>query len=254
MASKDKPQEYHIDLSRPTGFWGWAYSIWPRVANSLWKALWFWDVRGVENLPKEGGVLIIANHPSFIDPPSLVAMVNFFVDRNLSIMAHSGLFKVPIVAFFCRKYKAYPVNRKNPGRGPYVTLSNILKDGGMAGVFPEGSRSETELMGEWKAGALRAALAQKATILPVSNITASQIWPRTQRFPRIFRKLVIVVHKPIPYDEYIKDMPEGMRPKDYQETLAAKIRDQINQPIIDELNLKDAEIASDSKNISDAPA
>ncbi|MEE9311554.1 MAG: lysophospholipid acyltransferase family protein [Planctomycetota bacterium] len=240
MASKTaKPNEFRVDLSRPTGFRGWVYEIWPKLANGMAKALWFWEVRGSEHIPRDGAMMLIANHPSFLDPPSMVAMVNHYGYRDLSIMAHVGLFKIPIVSFFCRNYKAYPVNRKNPGRGPYVTLTNILKDGGMAGVFPEGSRSKTELMGEWKAGALRAAIAQKATIMPVSNITASRIWPRTKRFPRIFKKLIIQIHKPIPYEEYMKNKPEDVRPKDYQETVAENIREQINQPIREELGLKD---------------
>ncbi|MHC4839730.1 MAG: lysophospholipid acyltransferase family protein [Planctomycetota bacterium] len=239
--SSDQAKQHRIDLTPSTGIKRWLNWIAPALANGIWKALWFWEIRGIENFPKEGPVLLIANHPSYLDPPSLVGLVNYKFKRHLSIMAHQGLFRVPIVAFFCRTYKAFPVNRKKPGRAPYQMLSNALKDGGAVGVFPEGSRSTGKLMGDWKPGALRAAFAQKATILPVSNITSGGIWPRTKRFPRIFKKLILEIHEPIPYEDYIKDMPEDMRPKEYQEILAARLRERINKPIRKEFGIDDTQ-------------
>lgn len=227
---------YKLSLEKPTGVRGWIYRTAVNFAAGVGRVLLFWKPEGMENIPREGGTLVVANHPSFLEPPSVVCIMIYFGGRDVSIMAWHKLFHIPIVRFFTKTYKAYPVNRDRPGRGPYVTLMNILKQGGAAGVFPEGSRSEQRLMGPWKPGALRAAFATKATILPVSFVTVGEFWLRGQWRPRFFRKHHIKVHKPLTYDEYIAEKPNGMREKEYQEILAGRIRGIINEPIIKRIN------------------
>jgi 1-acyl-sn-glycerol-3-phosphate acyltransferase len=224
-----------VDQTRPTGWRGWVYRTAVHFAAAVGRLLLFWKVEGTENIPREGGTLIVANHPSYLEPPSLVCIMIYFADRDVSIMAWHKLFHIPVVSFFTKTYKAYPVNRENPGRGPYQTLLHILKDGGAAGVFPEGSRSEGRLMGGWKPGALRAAFATKATILPITFVTAGEFWPRTSWRPRFFRKHHIKIHKPQTYAEYTSDMPEGVNAKDWQETVSERIRNIINAPIIERM-------------------
>ncbi len=222
-----------VDQSRPTGWRGWVYRTQVHFAVALARTFLFWRIRGAENIPRQGPLLVVANHPSYLDPPTLVALMIYHADRDVSIMAWDKLFKVPLVSFFTRTYKAYPVNRDNPGRGPYVTLVKILQKGGAAGVFPEGSRSHGRLMGTWKPGALRAAFATRATIQPITFVTVGEFWPRASLVPRFFRQHEIVVHPPITAGEYIADMPEGAREKDQQEKLAARIREIINAPILE---------------------
>lgn len=222
---------YTPSLERAKGWRGWIYYRAVNFAAGLARVLFFWKPEGVENIPKEGGTLVVANHPSYLEPPSLVCIMIYFANRDVSIMAWHKLFKMSVVSFFAKTYKAYPVNRERPGRGPYVTLMNILKQGGAAGVFPEGSRSEGRLMGAWKPGALRAAFATKATILPVSFVTVGEFWARGSWRPRLFRKHHIKVHMPMTFDEYMSDKPDGMRVKDYQEQVADRIRKIINEPI-----------------------
>jgi len=226
-------ESYRIDQSPPKGLRGWIYRTAVNMSAGFARCCLFWKPEGIENIPPTGPVLVIANHPTYLDPPTLVCLMIYFGNRDVSIMAWNKLFDLPIVGFFTRTYKAYPVNRENPGRGPYQTLLRILQDGGAAGVFPEGSRSTGELMGEWKPGALRAAFATKATILPVTFVTVGEFWPRSRWRPTFFRKHRFIVHKPVPYEDYAADMPEGSRAKDYQEAVAERIRDTINEPMLE---------------------
>lgn len=231
-----------VDQTRPTGWRGWIYRTAVNLAAAMGRVLFLWKVEGTDNIPREGGTLIVANHPSFLEPPSLVCIMIYFANRDISIMAWHKLFKIPVVSFFTKVYKAYPVNRENPGRGPYLTLVHILKNGGAAGVFPEGSRSEQRLMGKWKPGALRAAFTAKATILPITFVTAGEFWPRGQWRPKFFRKHHIKIHEPMTYEQYMADKPAEVRDKDYQEQLADRIRDVINQPIIERMEQHEEEV------------
>jgi len=240
-----------VEQTRPTGWRGWIYRSAVNLAAAMGRILFLWKVEGTENIPREGGTLVVANHPSFLEPPSLVCVMIYFAERDISIMAWHKLFKIPVVRFFTKVYKAYPVNRENPGRGPYQTLVHIMKNGGAAGVFPEGSRSAGRLMGPWKPGALRAAFTAKATILPITFVTAGEFWPRGQWRPKFFRKHHIRIHEPLTYEQYMAEKPTDMRDKDYQEAVAERIRAVINQPIIERIRERDdevheAEIAGDA--------
>ncbi|MBZ0136286.1 MAG: 1-acyl-sn-glycerol-3-phosphate acyltransferase [Planctomycetes bacterium] len=230
-----REQHVLVDQTRPTGWRGWIYRTAVNLAAAMGRVLFLWNVEGTDNIPREGGTLIVANHPSFLEPPSLVCIMIYFADRDISIMAWHKLFRIPVVRFFTKVYKAYPVNRENPGRGPYQTLVHILKNGGAAGVFPEGSRSEGRLMGPWKPGALRAAFTAKATILPITFVTAGEFWPRSSWRPRFFRKHHIKVHEALTHEQYMAQKPADVRDKDYQEQLAEHIRTIVNQPILDRL-------------------
>jgi 1-acyl-sn-glycerol-3-phosphate acyltransferase len=237
-----------VDQTRPTGWRGWVYRTAVHLAAAIGRVLLFWRVEGTENIPREGGTLVVANHPSFLEPPSLVCIMIYAANRDVSIMAWHKLFNIPVVSFFTKTYKAYPVNRENPGRGPYHTLLTILKGGGAAGVFPEGSRSEQRLMGPWKPGALRAAFATKATILPITFVTAGEFWKRGTWRPRFFRKHHIVIHKPLTYAEYTAAMPPGTHTKDWQEQVSEQIRETINAPILARLAEGAASIEEHMRN------
>jgi len=222
-----------VQQKPPTGWRGWVYHTAVDLALAIGRVLLHFRAFGTENFPATGPVLVLANHPSYLDPPTLVAISIYYAKRDLSIMAWDKLFRIPLVAFFTRTYKAYPVDRDNPGRGPYVTLLDILKKGGVAGVFPEGSRSAQRTMGPWKPGALRAAFATQATILPITLVTAGKFWPKGTWRPQWFRSHQVVVHKAIPYSEYAAGVADGPAGRQAQEALAVRLQQIINQPVLD---------------------
>jgi 1-acyl-sn-glycerol-3-phosphate acyltransferase len=230
IAGVARSEHILVDQTRPFGWRGWVYTTAVNFALALGRCLLHVKVEGAQHIPRTGPVLVVANHPSYLDPPTLVALTIYYARRDLSIMAWDKLFEMPFVRFFTRTYKAYPVDRANPGRRPYLTLLHILRQGGMAGVFPEGSRSRQRLMGPWKPGALRAAFATRATLLPITFVTAGEFWPRDRMAPRLFRQHHIVIHPPLPYDEYGTDR-DG-RDRAYQEELANRLREIINAPLL----------------------
>jgi 1-acyl-sn-glycerol-3-phosphate acyltransferase len=227
------PRSEHVLVEQkpPKGLRGWIYRTAVNLAMGIGRLFLFFECTGQENFPRTGPVLVVANHPSYLDPPTLVAISIYYAKRDLSIMAWDKLFRIPVVSFFTRTYKAYPVDRDNPGRGPYVTLVDILKKGGVAGVFPEGSRSAQRLMGPWKPGALRAAFGTEATILPITLVTTGEFWPKKNWRPQWFRRHRVVVHKPIPFSEYSAGIADGPSGRQAQEALAVRIQQAINAPI-----------------------
>ncbi|NUQ34876.1 MAG: 1-acyl-sn-glycerol-3-phosphate acyltransferase [Planctomycetaceae bacterium] len=191
-------------------------------------------VVGLDNVPRKGPVLLISNHPSFLEPILFVAMAHMHLGRNAAFMAWDKLFGIPGVGAVVKSFGAFPVDLNNPGRKPYETLLRVLRAGGMAGVFPEGGRSTTALMGEWKPGALRAALSTDPVIVPVTVIGAQKAWPLDAIFPRFFRRITLHIHP----GRRIEDMGEGQVPmgsaKDWLKIVEEQVRREINQPLIDD--------------------
>ena len=114
------------------------YSFAKSVVYSVFKPLYRMEVVGAEDFPKEGGVLLCANHIHNFDP--LVVGIN--APRPVHYMAKEEIFKVPVLGTIVRKCNAFPVKRGKGDRESLRTGMKILKDGHVFGLFPEGTRSK----------------------------------------------------------------------------------------------------------------
>lgn len=94
------------------------------------------EVIGAENVPLKGGVIIAANHVSYMDPP----VIGVSLKRRPVYMAREGLFKIPILGFFVKMF-AIPVTRGKAQPSTIKEAIRRLKSGELIVIFPEGSRS-----------------------------------------------------------------------------------------------------------------
>ncbi len=95
-------------------------------------------VRGGENIPERGPILLAVNHRGYMDPPYL-AMVT---KRQLHLMAKQPLFMIPVFGPYIRAMGAFPVKRGAADRGAIRQAIDELKAGHVLGIFPEGTRAE----------------------------------------------------------------------------------------------------------------
>ena len=93
--------------------WWWRLSQWAtRLGGSL-----FWDLRvsGLENIPREGGCLLAANHQSYLDPPFVASVL----PREMHFMARRSLFRNPVFRALIVRYNAFAIERDRAHRkGP----------------------------------------------------------------------------------------------------------------------------------------
>lgn len=106
-----------------------------RVFTTLWFDL---HVRGVENVPRKGGVLIVANHQSLLDP----ILVGVRLPRPTSYLAKSELFENKHFSWLIRSLYAFPVRQGEGDVGAVREAIRRLQDGNALVLFPEGSRTE----------------------------------------------------------------------------------------------------------------
>ena len=121
---------------------------------------------GMEHIPREGGVIIAANHRSFLDP----FVIGTLVRRPVYFVAKSELFTRPLPAWFLSSLGAFPVDRGQGDRDAMETARRILERGDCVVIFPEGTRTRPGGLGAPKRGVGRLALETGVPVIPVALI------------------------------------------------------------------------------------
>ncbi len=123
-------------------------------------------VRGLDNIPSDQPVLYIGNHNSIFD---CICMFPYFPGR-FGYIAKDNLKKVPLLSTWLLRANTLYLNREDPREGMKVILKAIdmVKEGISIFVFPEGTRGESEEMGEFKAGSFKIATKTNCPIIPVT--------------------------------------------------------------------------------------
>jgi len=168
----------------------WALDMIRPVVGGVSRALWKIEFCGVENIPKHGGLIVAANHQTYLDP----FWISLEIKRPMRYLAWSAAFRWPVVGPCLRWFGAWPLALEGSDPAPIRRSLQWLREGGAVVIFPEGGRATSEgALERFKAGAVRLALEANVPILPVTIKGGNRIWPRGWRFPRT-GKVVITYH------------------------------------------------------------
>lgn len=144
------------------------------------------EVRGREYVPRQGPLIVVANHINFIDPPFLSASI----PRRITFMAKMELYNTPWMRLLLSAVGAFPVRRGRLARRALRHALSALAQGEAIGIFPEGTRSQNRQMQPAQPGAALIALQSGAPILPV-GISGSE---RVRGVLSVLRRPRIVVN------------------------------------------------------------
>lgn len=126
--------------------------------------LLFWPkIKGIENFPTEGKVIIYSNHTSMLDP----VVIGTMLPRKVHFMAKEELFRNPILSRIVSNLGAFPVKRETADFGAIKNSLRILKEGGVFGIFPEGTRQKEGEVQNFSHGMASIAHRSKAKIIPI---------------------------------------------------------------------------------------
>ena len=148
------------------------------------------EVRGTENVPTEGPLIVIANHLNIADPPILSASLQ----RRIVYMAKEESFRHPIQGPLVRGFRAFPVRRGQLDRRALRWSQQTLKEGLALGMFPEGTRSKTATLQPARSGTALIALRSGAPILPVGITGTEKILGVSFIFGRV--RIIVNIGKP----------------------------------------------------------
>lgn len=157
-----------------------------RSARALMRLLFFlltdYEVRGQENLPVSGPLIVTTNHLSAVDLPAAMIAIPYQVTAFAASKHRKGL-----RGMLLRRFNVIWVRRGTADRRALRQALEVLRGGGVLGLAPEGTRSPTGTLMRGKSGASFLALNSGATILPIGltgTETVLQEWLHLRR-PRI---------------------------------------------------------------------
>ncbi|WP_141335469.1 1-acyl-sn-glycerol-3-phosphate acyltransferase [Paenibacillus sp. tmac-D7] len=164
------------------------------VFRLMFSVMFRLKAEGRENIPKEGAVVLCANHTSNWDPPVLGSLL----ERKVHYMAKAELFELPVLKQVLPRIGAFPVKRGGVSKDSIRLSLQLLKNGEIIGVFPEGTRSNAGGMG--KKGAASLALKSGATVIPAAIIGNYSL----------FRPMKVVYGPAIDISEFADAGSEGL--------------------------------------------
>jgi len=168
------------------------------VKGLIKAALWLltdYSVEGKENIPEEGGFLVVGNHFSFSDPVFFVELLPYqaeFLAGAQPLHAPAWVKMLPML------YGVIPVHRGSSSREALRIAEDILKDGGVVGIFPEAG-SWAQVLRPARPGTSFLASRAEVPLLPIGIEGSYDIFPALGRFSRA--KVHIKIGKPFgPYE------------------------------------------------------
>jgi 1-acyl-sn-glycerol-3-phosphate acyltransferase len=169
------------------------------------------EIKGLDNIPKNEGVLLCPNHFSNLDP----LFVATCFPRKIRFMAKQEIFKNRILGSLILKLGVFPVRRGEADLNAIKTAIKTLKDNEVLGLFPEGRRIKGTELGKANAGVAMFSIKSGKSVLPVCIIGTY----------KLFSKMKVIYGQPIDLTEHKK---AKMTNEDYLELgqiVMDKIRD-----------------------------
>ncbi|SDL81779.1 1-acyl-sn-glycerol-3-phosphate acyltransferase [Arthrobacter sp. ok362] len=161
-------------------------------------------VKGLDNVPAEGAAILASNHLSFSDSIFMPLMV----PRPVVFLAKSEYFtgtgiKGRLTAAFFRLTNQLPMDRSG-GAASALSLNagmDVLRNGSLMGIYPEGTRSPDARLYRGKVGVARLALQARVPVIPVAMIGTDKVQPIGKRVPNI-RRIGMIFGEPLDFSRY----------------------------------------------------
>jgi 1-acyl-sn-glycerol-3-phosphate acyltransferase len=154
--------------------------------------------RGKYRVPREGGLLILANHLSDVDP----VVVQLGCPRQIRFMGKSELFQMRVLGPILRFVGAFPVKRGEPDRDALKKAMNLIKAGEAVCIYPEGQLSEDGELQELKPGIALIAKMTGAPVICCGLQGSNRVVPYGDLIPRpSFHKIHVAWGEPRTFDK-----------------------------------------------------
>lgn len=194
------------------------YAFVQLLSQTVFRIAYGMELRGMENLPRNGSVIIASNHRSNFDPPILGGTV----PRETHFFAKAELFDKPLLGTLIRYLNAFPVKRGGFDRESLENCLNVLKRGGCLLFFPEGTRAPIDGFLRAKLGVGWVVSLSGAPVVPVYIHGSRERGPQVRGRPGI----TVVVGKPIPAEKLSVD---GLRGRVQYQAIADRILEAIRE-------------------------
>ena len=170
------------------------------------RLLWWPWTEGKQHVPAEGGAILASNHISFSDSIFLPLLL----PRRVTFLAKSEYFtgtgiKGALVRWFFKGVGQVPIDRSGgrASEAAILTGVQILRDGKLLGIYPEGTRSPDGRLYRGRTGVARMAIDAQVPVVPVAMINTFWIQPTGKVLPRLGRRVGVRFGAPIDTTRFV---------------------------------------------------
>lgn len=166
--------------------------VMPHDASFFWKCLWVLSVilrplccrariEGREHVPRTGAFVLASNH----NPGPDYVIIGHACPRQVFYMAKSEIFAVhPLLTRFLHQVGTFPVERGRRDLAAFDAAHELLGEGRVVGMFPEGTRSRDGRLRRGKSGAVRLAMHADVPVVPVAIVNSAAVTRGFYRLPK----------------------------------------------------------------------
>jgi 1-acyl-sn-glycerol-3-phosphate acyltransferase len=139
-------------------------------------------VEGLENLPAQGAAIVAANHISFVDS----LFIPLVLPRRVTYLAKAEYWDSWKTRWFFETVGQIPVRRHDSEKAQAALDAGlrVLNEGGLLGIYPEGTRSPDGRLYRGKTGVARMAVHAGCPVIPVGLVGTREIMPKEAKLPR----------------------------------------------------------------------
>jgi 1-acyl-sn-glycerol-3-phosphate acyltransferase len=164
------------------------YCILKFIVGIIFRLIFRLEIKGKENIPEEGRLVLCSNHISLLDPIVLAIAV----PRPISFMAKKELFHNKFLSKLIYTLGAFPVDREGSDLSAIKTALRVLKKEKILGIFPEGTRVNEMNLDNAKPGISLISIKGKSPVIPIF----------IESKYKLFNKVVIKIGEPIYFNNY----------------------------------------------------
>jgi len=171
-----------------------AWKICHSIVSGVMPLLGSLTIEGRENVPKTGGAVLSCNHPGGVD----VVALGYASPRQIYYMAKQELFEFqPWFSALISSVGAFPIRRGEHDTAAIEHSLQLVREGKVLGMFPEGTRNKGGPLGRAKSGAVRIAALTGAPLVPSAVIGIPELhkeWKNPLRRSRVVVRFGEPIH------------------------------------------------------------
>jgi 1-acyl-sn-glycerol-3-phosphate acyltransferase len=180
----------------------WLVKHW--VVGPLFMTVFRPWVKGLENIPRTGPVILVCNHLSFVDS----VFLPLIVDRQMAFLAKSDYFtgkglKGRFIRFFMLASGQLPIDRSG-GKASEASLNAglaVLGEGKVLAIYPEGTRSPDGRLYRGRTGVARMVLEARVPVIPIAVVDTDKVMALGASLPTV-HKVGVVVGKALDFSRF----------------------------------------------------
>ena len=188
--------------------------MWHTICRFLSLVLFHLRVFGIENVPRQGPVILLCNHQSFLDP----VLCGIRLKRHLTFVARDTLSESRFYNWITSSFGIIPIKRGAADISAIKKIINRLKDGRAVVLFPEATRTTDGRISEIKPGFGLLSRRAKAPVVPVVVDGAFECWPRHKKIFSLGR-IAVSYAEPITAEQI-----QQLSDEDFAELVTQKLR------------------------------